>query len=135
MAWAPPVAHHDPAALGESRMDPGYGRSPAATTFPGAPERLRSDVVAEHQLLGVGAQIDLIADVRHVEAGDVVIDQRDGHDQRHEPARVVVDQREQSSRFSAATSRSLKKPTMCCNTLTCFLVVARTVSPRMKASP
>jgi len=46
-----------------------------------------SDVVAEHQLLGVGVEIDLVLDVRDRDAGQVVLEERHGH---HDQQRLLL---------------------------------------------
>ena len=52
-----------------------------------------SDVVAQHQLARMRLQIDLTFEVGDVVDADVMADERDRHDERHEPASVLVDAR------------------------------------------
>ena len=91
------------------------------------------DVIAEHELLGVRREVDLVGDVGHVEPRHVVIDEGDGHDQRDQAMGKVL-MRSPSSHFSPGESRCLKNPTMCWSTLTCLRGVAATASARMKPS-
>src|SRR6185503_9275192 len=54
----------------------------------------RSDVIAEHELLRMGVEVDLVADVGEVEPGHVVVDERDRNDQGDQASRVVLDEAE-----------------------------------------
>src|SRR5258708_5992169 len=51
----------------------------------------RSDVIAEHQLLGGRVQIDLVGEIGEAEATDAVLEQRERDHQRHEAATVLGD--------------------------------------------
>src|SRR3984893_17523547 len=46
----------------------------------------------EHELLGVGREVDLVGDIGHAEPRHVEIDERDGHHERHESTSEVADE-------------------------------------------
>ena len=57
------------------------------------PRGLDLHVVPQHQLLGVGMQIHLLVHpVGYRLAVQVMLEQRQWHDQRHQPLAVVLDQ-------------------------------------------
>src|SRR5258705_5285532 len=68
---------------------------PTRRTDEGAPLTTQSrslDVIAEHELLGVRREVDLVGDVGYVEPRHVVIDEGDGHDQRDQAMGKVLDE-------------------------------------------
>ena len=56
---------------------------------------IASHVVPQHQLDRMRLQIDLVGQIRHPAAPDVMGEQRERHHQRHTPAAVVLDESEQ----------------------------------------
>ena len=48
-------------------------------------------MIAEHQLLGVRVQIDLVGEIREAEATDVMPEQRERNHQGHEATAVLGD--------------------------------------------
>src|SRR5215203_1774441 len=48
-------------------------------------------VIEQHQLVGMGVQVDLIPEVLNPLAADVVADQGEGHDEGDEPQAVALD--------------------------------------------
>ncbi len=68
-----------------------------------------SDVIAEHQLLRVWLEIQLAGEVGHVVDADVVPQQRDRDDERHEAGAVVLDGGKQLG-FGRAVETILEVP-------------------------
>jgi len=70
-------------------------------------------MIAQHKLLRIRSEIDLILDIAHLEDPDIVFDQRERDNQGHESMMVIADHTPRSSAFSFAPSRSLKCPKIC----------------------
>src|SRR6185295_1045913 len=55
------------------------------------PPRLASDVIAEHQLFGVRAAIELVGEIRQTEAADVMLEQPERDRERNQPTAILRD--------------------------------------------